>query len=64
MMTFGTAEPQNVPSYHNDLRAGAWEGKQSPSITLKINPPLHSSPESINNVGGGENLRQRFILIL
>lgn len=56
--------PQNIPSYQNDLSAGAWEGEQSPSIILKINPPLYSSPESINNVGRGENLRQRFILIL
>lgn len=56
--------PQNIPSYQNDLNAGAWEGERSPSIILKINPPLHSSPESINNVARGENLRQRFILIL
>lgn len=56
--------PQNTPSYQNDLNTGAWEGKQSPSIILKINPPLYSSPESINNVARGENLRQRFILIL
>lgn len=56
--------PQNIPSYQNDLNVGAWEGKRSPSIILKINPPLYSSPESINNVARGENLRQRFILIL
>lgn len=56
--------PQNIPSYQNDLNAGAWEGERSPSIILKINPPLYSSPESINNVARGENLRQRFILIL
>lgn len=56
--------PQNIPSYQNDLEAGAWEGERSPSIILKINPPLHSFLESINNVARGENLRQRFILIL
>lgn len=56
--------PQNIPSYQNDLNAGAWEGERSPSIILKINPPLYSSPESINNVARGENLQQRFILIL
>lgn len=56
--------PQNIPSYQNDLNIGAWEGKHSPSIILKINPPLYSSPESINNVARGGNLQQRFILIL
>lgn len=56
--------PQNIPSYQNDLNAGAWEGEQSPSIILTINRPLYSSPESMNNVARGETLRQRFILIL
>lgn len=64
MMTFCTEDPQNIPSYQNDLNAGAWEGELSPSIILKINPPLYSSPRSINNVARGRNLRQRFILIL
>lgn len=56
--------PQNIPSYQNDLNVRAWEGEQSPSIILKINPPLYSSAESINNVARGKNLQQRFILIL
>lgn len=49
--------PQNIPSYQNDLNLGAWEGKQGPSIILKINFPLYSSPESINNVTRGKNLQ-------
>lgn len=52
-MTFPAEDPQNILTYQNDLNIGAWEGKQRPSITLKINPPFYSSPESINNVAKG-----------
>lgn len=48
--------PQNIPSYHNDLSAGAWEGERSPSIILKINPTLYSFAESINNVSRGAKI--------
>ena len=33
--------------------------QESPSIIIKINPPLHSAAESINNVAAGENLHQK-----
>lgn len=64
VMTFCTVDLQNIRSYQNDLSARAWEGEQRPSIIFKINPPLHSSHETINNVAKGENLWGRFILIL